>query len=90
METAAPKSCLGKILTLLAFGPVSLRLLDLGVPEASKVPKQFGWMATCLDLRKYFSMLPWSMGFARRWAWFKDPRRDGGTWRFKCPPPQHG
>ena len=33
-ETAAPKYCLGNILTLLAFGPVSLRLLDLGVPEA--------------------------------------------------------
>ena len=32
-KTAAPKSCPGKILTLLAFGTVSLRLLDLGVPE---------------------------------------------------------
>jgi len=32
-KTAAPKCSRGNILTLLAFGPVSLRLLDLVVPE---------------------------------------------------------
>ena len=31
----------GKILTLLAFGPVSLRLLDLGVPEAGLINTRF-------------------------------------------------
>jgi hypothetical protein len=46
-----------------------------------------GCYMVCLDLRKYFNMLPWTREFSEKWAWFKDPRRDGGVWQFDGHPP---
>lgn len=43
-----------------------------------------------LDLKSYFNTLPWAERFSTRWAWFRDPRRDGGVWRGKRPPPTDG
>ena len=43
---------------------------------------------TCLNLRKYFNFIPWTEDLSKKYAWFHDPRRDGGKWRFKGKPPR--
>jgi hypothetical protein len=40
------------------------------------------WFAV-VDLSTYFHSLPWTEDFSKKYGHFRDPRRDGGKWRFK-------
>ena len=49
--------------------------------------KEGSWMAK-LDLSNYFLKIPWSEEWSKKYAWFKDFRRDRGLWQGKGPPPE--